>query len=421
MPQLQLALRVLQMGKSEPTAAEAARHRRKAASVLSPAFYDRGEHADSRAPVVDAPVAAAELAPLREPWLAARPVQWLWTVREAASTSWIGPAQDRMLPAIGTERVLVVGHGPLADHILGDLQKRPSSYHLVGQVVPVDPSDGLPDDGTGVERLERLEDIVARDAVDRLIVAMSERRGDLPLDQLLACRMKGIVVEDGTAFCERATGRIPLTGLKPGYFVFGNGFRWPSRAAKRALDLALAMLVVLAAAPVFLLMPLLIKFTSPGPVFYRQARVGLQGRRFTILKFRSMFEGAERAGTAVWAEERDPRITPIGRFMRKFRLDELPQVFNVLRGDMSFVGPRPERPEFIAVLSREIPYYSLRLAVKPGITGWAQIKYRYGASIQDAAEKLQYDLYYIKHMSLALDAGIAMRTVRTVLSQFGAR
>jgi lipopolysaccharide/colanic/teichoic acid biosynthesis glycosyltransferase len=139
------------------------------------------------------------------------------------------------------------------------------------------------------------------------------------------------------------------------------------------------------------------------------------------MKFRSMFDGAERAGNAVWAEERDPRITPIGRFMRKFRLDELPQVFNVLRGDMSFVGPRPERPEFIAVLSREIPYYSLRLAVKPGITGWAQIKYRYGASIQDAAEKLQYDLYYIKHMSLALDAGIAMRTVRTVLSQFGAR
>jgi lipopolysaccharide/colanic/teichoic acid biosynthesis glycosyltransferase len=168
-------------------------------------------------------------------------------------------------------------------------------------------------------------------------------------------------------------------------------------------------------------LPLVIKGTSSGPVFYRQERAGLNGRRFTILKFRSMYDKAEQVGCPVWAQEQDPRITPIGRFMRTYRLDELPQMINVLRGDMSFVGPRPERPEFVALLAREIPFYALRLSVKPGITGWAQIMFRYGATVQDAAEKLQYDLYYIKHMSIALDSLIALKTIRTVLLQSGAR
>ena len=303
---------------------------------------------------------------------------------------------------------------------MSHLRRRSSGFRLLGQLVNVAADPALSGDGTS-ERWERLEEIVARERVDRVVVATSERRGDLPVEQLLACRMKGVAVQDGTAFFEHLTRKISLTGLKPSYFIFSDGFRWPSRAMKRAMDILLASVGLWLAAPLFLLLPILIKLGSPGPVFYRQERLGLQGRRFTILKFRSMCADAERAGRPMWAEERDPRITPAGRFIRKFRLDELPQMLNVLWGDMSFVGPRPERPEFIAVLAREIPFYPLRLSVKPGITGWAQVMYRYGSSVQDAAEKLQYDLYYIKHMSVKLDLVIALKTIKTVLFQSGAR
>jgi exopolysaccharide biosynthesis polyprenyl glycosylphosphotransferase len=209
--------------------------------------------------------------------------------------------------------------------------------------------------------------------------------------------------------------------LTPSYLVFHGGFRWPSRAVKRGMDVFLAAIALVVASPLFVLLPLLIKLSSPGPVFYRQQRVGWQGHRFTILKFRSMLQNAEEPGRAIWAEEEDPRVTATGRFMRRYRLDELPQLLNVLRGDMSMVGPRPERPEFIGRLSRDVPYYTYRLAVKPGITGWAQVKFRYGATIQDAAEKLQYDLYYIKHRSVRMDGLIALKTIRTVLFQSGAR
>ena len=190
---------------------------------------------------------------------------------------------------------------------------------------------------------------------------------------------------------------------------------------KRSLDVMFALVALAGTLPLFMTLPWLIKMSSPGPVFYRQQRVGWQGRRFTILKFRSMRHDAEAAGRAMWAEEEDPRVTILGRLMRRYRIDEVPQLLNVLRGDMSMVGPRPERPEFIGRLSRDIPYYSYRLAVKPGLTGWAQVKFRYGATIQDAAEKLQYDLYYIKHMSVRLDALVAFKTIRTVLFQSGAR
>jgi exopolysaccharide biosynthesis polyprenyl glycosylphosphotransferase len=222
-------------------------------------------------------------------------------------------------------------------------------------------------------------------------------------------------------FYERLNQKIALEGLTPSYLVFHGGFRWPSRTVKRGLDVLLAILALLVTIPLFVLLPLLIKLSSSGPVFYRQERVGWQGRRFTILKFRSMRMDAEEPGSAIWAEEQDPRVTAVGRFMRRYRIDELPQLMNVLRGDMSMVGPRPERPEFIGRLTRDVPYYAYRLAVKPGITGWAQVKFRYGATVQDAAEKLQYDLYYIKHMSVRLDGLIALKTIHTVLSQSGAR
>jgi sugar transferase (PEP-CTERM system associated) len=324
--------------------------------------------------------------------------------------------------------VLVLGRGPLADSIVLLLQNCRSRYRLVGwldkesHTAPEAPSNG---NGNGAASSEpargTLEAIAQQEGVQCIVVATQDRRGDLPLDQLLVCRLKGIDVQDGMAFQERIGRKIALSGLQPGYLVFNGGFQWPPGTVKRVVDILLSSLGLLLTAPLFGILPLIIKLTSTGPVFYRQERAGLNGRRFTILKFRSMCDHAEESGSPVWALEEDPRITPIGRFMRKYRLDELPQMINVLRGDMSFVGPRPERPEFVALLAKEIPFYALRLSVKPGITGWAQVMFRYGASVEDAAEKLQYDLYYVKHMSLALDGLIALKTIRTVLFQSGAR
>jgi len=320
------------------------------------------------------------------------------------------------------ERVLVLGDGPLADRIVAALQNHPS-YECVGhlhkQCIAETP-DVIEDVNGAEESLARLEHIAARDGIHRIVVTMTERRG-LPMNQLLACRFHGRAVEDAVAFYERLNQKIALEGLTPSYLVFHGGFRWPSRTVKRGTDVILATLALLVTIPLYIVLPILIKLSSPGPVLYRQERVGWQGRRFTILKFRSMQQNAEAAGRAMWAEEYDTRVTAVGRFMRRYRLDELPQLLNVLRGDMSMVGPRPERPEFIGRLSREVPYYAYRLAVKPGITGWAQVKFRYGATVQDAAEKLQYDLYYIKHMSVRLDGLIALKTIRTVLFQAGAR
>ena len=332
-----------------------------------------------------------------------------------------GSVSDRSTRA-RRERVLVLGDGPLADRIVAALQNH-SSYEIVGHLQKqcvVDAPDLIADVNEAAESLTRLEHIVARDGIHRIVVTMTERRG-LPMNQLLACRFHGRAVEDAVAFYERLNQKIALEGLTPGYLVFHGGFRWPSRVVKRGTDVLLALLALLITVPLWVVLPILIKLSSPGPVFYRQERVGWHGRRFTILKFRSMQQNAEAAGHAIWAEECDTRVTAVGRFMRRYRLDELPQLLNVLRGDMSMVGPRPERPEFIGRLNRDVPYYAYRLAVKPGITGWAQVMFRYGATVEDAAEKLQYDLYYIKHMSLRLDGLIALKTIRTVLFQSGAR
>ncbi len=320
------------------------------------------------------------------------------------------------------QRVLVLGDAPLGDRIVAALQNHPS-YELVGHLhkeCMAKTPDLIDEANDASESLARLEQIAAREGVQRVVVTVTERRG-LPMVQLLACRFRGVVVEDAVAFYEKLNQKIALEGLTPSYLVFHGGFRWPSRAVKRAVDLLLALMAMVVTIPLFILLPALIKLSSPGPVFYRQERVGWQGRRFTILKFRSMRQDAEVPGRAMWAEEDDPRVNAVGRFMRRYRLDELPQLLIVLRGDMSMVGPRPERPEFIERLSRDIPYYPYRLAVKPGITGWAQVKFRYGATVQDAAEKLQYDLYYIKHMSVRLDGLIALKTIQTILFQSGAR
>jgi sugar transferase (PEP-CTERM system associated) len=351
------------------------------------------------------------------------PVRWTWRYRPpGAVLNGNGTASHE-----GRRKkvnVLVVGDGPLADRIVAELE-RVNGYTLAGHLHKVRMPEGgpelidvLPEE---CDPLDRLDKIAVREHVGCIVVTMSEQRGDLPMEQLVACRFKGVRIENGVGFYERLTKKIPLEGLKPSYFVFQGGFRWPSDSAKRSLDVLLALLALAITTPLFVLLPFLIKLSSPGPVFYRQHRLGRHGRPFRILKFRSMSHDAEMPGRAMWAQEEDPRVTPIGRFMRQYRLDELPQLLNVLRGEMSMVGPRPERPEFIKRLSRQIPFYAYRLQVKPGITGWAQVRFRYGATIQDAAEKLQYDLYYIKHMSLRLDGLIALKTIRTVLFQSGAR
>jgi sugar transferase (PEP-CTERM system associated) len=265
--------------------------------------------------------------------------------------------------------------------------------------------------------------IVTDRHVDRIIVGLSDRRGRLPIEELLSAKLSGVRVEDATTTYERLTGKILIDDLKPSWLIFSDGFRASrgTRFVKRMLDLALSLIGLIIASPLMALTALAIALDSPGPVLYTQERVGENGRVFTVFKFRSMRTDAEQAGRPVWASDKDDRITRVGRFIRLARLDELPQLWNVVRGDMSFVGPRPERPFFVEQLAREIPFYLQRHAVKPGVTGWAQVKYQYGASIEDAMEKLRYDLYYIKHMSIVFDLTIVLDTVKVILFGKGAK
>jgi sugar transferase (PEP-CTERM system associated) len=255
-----------------------------------------------------------------------------------------------------------------------------------------------------------------------VVVATDERRG-MPLSQLLHCKVEGINVVDYLTFWERENGRIEIESLQPSWLIYSDGFRLsPLNAAfKRVFDIITATGLLVFALPLMLIAALAVKFESPGPILYRQERVGLGGKPFTAFKFRSMRDDAERDGTPQWATQRDPRVTRVGGVIRKFRIDELPQLLNVLRGDMSFVGPRPERPFFVDQLSKDIPFYAERHAVKPGITGWAQVNYPYGASLEDAKHKLAYDLYYVKNRTLFLDLVIIVHTVRVILFREGAR
>jgi len=258
--------------------------------------------------------------------------------------------------------------------------------------------------------------------VDRIIVALDERRGKFPLEQLLFCRLKGIRIDDGVAFTEELTGKLSLENIHPSSLIFSEGFKRSSifKSLKRALDIIVSLLSLMLFTPLILIILLAIRMDSKGPVFYRQERVGEDEKKFNLLKFRSMNVDAEENGP-VWAKVDDERVTRVGQIIRKLRFDEIPQMFNVLKGEMSFIGPRPERPFFVDSLKNEIPFYSERHVVKPGITGWAQISYQYGASKEDALEKLKYDLYYIKHMSLILDLMILYETIKIVFWGKGAR
>jgi len=319
-------------------------------------------------------------------------------------------------------RVLVIGAGPMAKQV-EQLRRRADwsdatllgYVHIPGQSVEVDPAKvHYPK--------ERLSDYAARMGVDQMVVAMREQSANFPLEQILDCKMSGVRVIDLVSFFEQQTGKIKIEALSPSTIIFADGFIQAviKTYLHRAFDIVVSLTVLLVAWPVMLITAIAIRMEDGGPIFYRQTRVGRDNRPFEILKFRSMRVDAERDG-AQWASAGDARVTRLGGFIRKLRIDELPQLINVLKGQMSFVGPRPERPEFVEELEKKIPYYRVRHRVNPGITGWAQICYPYGASDRDALEKLQYDLYYIKNYSLLLDIMILVQTAQVILWGKGAR
>ncbi|KNZ34091.1 MAG: polyprenyl glycosylphosphotransferase [Methylibium sp. NZG] len=340
-------------------------------------------------------------------------------------------------------RVLIVGTGAEAYAVAGDLKalKRasndvvgfyPTSEAAQGQVqddIPLairesqlSSLDGPVPTPKVFSREATIGELVERHRIDEIIVAEREQRGGgVPMDQLLACRIRGIPVLDLAAFYERAKSEVPIDSLKASWLVYGHGFVQgrARQIAKRAFDILCSGFLLTLASPIMLLTILAIKLDSPGPIIYRQERVGLGGRIFMCLKFRSMRTDAEKDGVARWATKNDARVTRIGAFIRKTRIDELPQLLSVLKGEMSLVGPRPERPSFVAQLREQIPFYDVRHSVKPGVTGWAQVRYSYGASLEDARRKHQFDLYYVKNNSLFLDLLVLIETVSVVLFREG--
>ncbi|MGO4503117.1 MULTISPECIES: TIGR03013 family XrtA/PEP-CTERM system glycosyltransferase [unclassified Dyella] len=323
-------------------------------------------------------------------------------------------------------RVLILGAGHRAAQIHNQMRRRTDrrGFCVVGYVPRIDETVAVPEDHLIRTNLP-LHVLVLRQQIDEVVVGVDDRRGHMPMDDLLECRQMGITITDLTSFFERESGRLQLTILDPSWLVFSGGFNaTPLRQlSKRCFDLGAAALLLLLCWPLMLLEALAITIESGAgqPILYRQERVGAHGRTFLLLKFRSMRTDAERDGIARWAAKNDDRVTRVGRISRKLRIDELPQLWNVFKGDMSIVGPRPERPQFVADLATQIRYYSLRHCLKPGLAGWAQLSYPYGATVEEAAEKLKYDLFYVKNHNLLLDLLILIQTVEVVLFGRGAR
>ncbi len=323
------------------------------------------------------------------------------------------------------ERILIVGSGNLAVELAREVLNRPDAgYRIVGFVGTdadllgkslINPRViGLTDD---------IDEIVKREGIDRIVVAMGERRGQLPTSKLLQLSLAGQVnIEEGASFYERLTSRVSLNMLRPSWLIFtGRGRqRKIAELARNVVHWLVALIGAILSLPIAIVTAILIKLESRGPIFYKQERVGKNGRTFMLTKFRSMSVDAEKEGP-VWASKGDTRTTRVGRVIRKVRIDEIPQFWNILKGEMSFVGPRPERPHFVAQLAQEIPFYEQRHLIAPGLTGWAQIKYPYGASTEDARQKLQYDLFYIKNQGLMLDAIILFETIKIILFGRGAQ
>jgi sugar transferase (PEP-CTERM system associated) len=316
------------------------------------------------------------------------------------------------------ERVYVLGTGERAQRLVQGLRKNPEIGVEVASW-----TGKLEGAVTRDSVAAHLLDVVHKQKVHRVIVAMPDRRGTIPMQELLDLRMQGVKIEEAASWLEKISGKIEVENLYPSWLVFGEGFRRSGafRLIRRAISLVISLIGLIFALPLFPFIVLAIKFDSKGPVFYTQARVGKGGRTFNVVKFRTMRQDAEALGGPQWAGNNDPRVTRIGRFLRSSRLDEIPQLWCVLKGDMAFVGPRPERPEFIEWLSKEIPYYGVRHMVRPGLTGWAQVRYKYGSTVEDAREKLQYDLFYIKNASIGLDLVIMFQTVKTVMLRRGAQ
>ena len=328
----------------------------------------------------------------------------------------------------GTEvfkrRVLVYGAGDSAELINSRLRRSSDrqSFNVVG-FMPVPGQPVVVAEDRLLHSDCTLPELTGMLAIHEIVVAPDERRGGLPMEEMLACAQRGINVIDLAGFFEREAGMIKLSVVEPSALVFSGGFdhSLPRMLSKRFFDVAAATVLLMASWPAMLLVALCIRLESRGPILYRQVRVGESGQSFSLVKFRSMRVDAEGDGVARWATTNDDRVTRVGAFIRKVRLDELPQLFNVLRGEMSFVGPRPERPQFVDQFNREIRYYSVRHSVKPGLTGWAQLRYPYGASVRDAEEKLKFDLFYVKNHGLLLDLMILLQTVEVVMFRRGAR
>jgi sugar transferase (PEP-CTERM system associated) len=317
------------------------------------------------------------------------------------------------------ERVFVLGAGDYARSIVETIRSRPDlGMEVVDwEDIQMEASERKK---VWIQALEKISN--ANPMVHRIIVAMESRRGELPVQELLSLRFQGITVEEDGTLRERLHGKIQLDGLRPSNFLYSEGFRIRAsqQFTRQVVSICAAAFGLFLFFPFFPFVVLAVKLSSKGPIFFRQKRVGMGGRIFEVVKFRTMFTDAE-AGGARWATKNDPRVTKVGMFMRKTRLDEIPQLWNVLRGDMGFVGPRPERPEFVAWLADELPFYYLRTLIRPGLTGWAQVRYGYGATLAETKQKLEYDLYYIKHMSLGLDLLIMFETIKTILRRRGAQ
>ena len=330
------------------------------------------------------------------------------------------------------ERVLIFGDGSLAASLLRELDSRPElGLRVVGPVLSagngthVPPGESRLSAGTPLAPLmcDELSDAVKANRVNRIIVAMDDRRGKLPVELLFSLKSHGVIIQDGTEVYESITGKVPIESVRLSSFVFSTGFRLSRFLLiyKRLTSILASTLGLLLSLPLFPFVALAIKLSSPGDVFYKQKRVGLNGKVFDCYKLRTMRADAEADSGPTWVADGDPRITRLGRFLRASRIDEIPQLWNVLKGDMSFVGPRPERPEFVEWLTQEIPFYHLRNIVRPGITGWAQVRYKYGNTTEEAKEKLRYDLFYLKNMSPGLDFLIFFTTTKTILLGRGAK
>jgi sugar transferase (PEP-CTERM system associated) len=322
------------------------------------------------------------------------------------------------------QRILIFGTGTRAKLVGRSLKKSDPNVDLVGYFAG--PNEAVTEvSAWGVLTPDKsLTDIVIDEQVDEIVVALAERRGgSMPLRELLDCKLHGVRVVDIATHFEKTLGQIRLDSVNPGWLIFGDGFNQglARTAVKRVFDIVFASVLILVSLPVMLLTGILILLESGGPILYLQERVGQNGRLFSVVKFRSMRTDAEKDGTPRWATAQDDRVTRVGRIIRKLRIDELPQLISVLTGDMSLVGPRPERAFFVDKLTQEIPYYAVRLSVKPGLTGWAQVRYHYGATMEDSAEKLQYDLYYVKNHTWFLDLVILFETVGVVLTGKGAQ